>query len=224
MGDVLLLRALAAASLVVVWAVFVCGQIRRVTHVWRGGNLAFLPLMAPGPEVNRRNYPTFVAGGCMMTGGGVLLLMARLVIGRNELSSWPLFGRIVAYLGLALGLIGSLLLPLLYVITAFNRPRSIVPPPLRGDVGSWARFRARRSSRRAGLPETDHLVEILDVRPAPDDTKQYAPYLVAVCAFKECHWMSDVVESVGKPDAEGVVRQMAASHSSNVVVFRHPVG
>lgn len=197
------------------------GQVRRAARVWRGDDVRFLPMSSGrGPELNYRNYPTFAIIAVLYSGVGVLVFLGELLVGEQGLKRETVYKVAVA----SLGLLALALIPVLSVITAFNRPRSLVPPSLRTEPGSWARSRTRRARRRAALPETDHEVEILDVRPAPDDPKPHAPYFVPVCGSKECQWMSDVVDSDDRADAEQLVRHMAAGHSSKVSGPRRPVG
>ena len=220
-GDAVVLRWLGAAALVPVWAAFVRSQVRRAARVWRGEDVTFLPMSSvKGPELNYRNYPTFAVVAVLFSGVAIIVSIGELLVGESGLKREMVFKVVVA----SVGLLSLALVPVLSVITAFNRPRWLVPPSLRGDAGSWARSRASRARRRAALPATDHQVEILDVRPAPDDPKSHSPYFVAMCTFKECQWMSDVVNGEDRADAEQAVRHFAASHSSNVVGPRRPVG
>ena len=96
-------------------------------------------------------------------------------------------------------------------------------------LGWWMRYERRRARGPASLPnelqhEKAHPVDILDVRPASDDRKPFSPYFVATCTNHGCQWISDVVERSDPAEAERVVRELAASHSSNILGTRRPVG
>lgn len=214
-------HGLLVLVLVLGWAAFATSQVRRGRRVWQGEHLDFLPLRTMrGPEVNDRNYPLFAAISVLFSGAAVLMVVGD-VVGRTWQPQGGAAARAVVVL---VGALALCLVPVLSVITAFNRPRRLVPPSLRGEAGSRASARDARERRRAGLPETDHEVEILDVRPAPDDPKPYPPYFVAVCAAPGCGWVSDVVDQAEGDGSERAVRELAARHSSHVVGPRRPVG
>lgn len=80
----------------------------------------------------------------------------------------------------------------------------------------------RRQHRRAGLPQTDHLVEIFQVRPEPGDDNE--PFLVAICADDECGWMEFADDDVLDQSEEEQLRAKAARHTTNVAreVQRRP--
>jgi hypothetical protein len=92
----------------------------------------------------------------------------------------------------------------------------------RGQPGSFAAARRRRQRRRAGLPQTDHLVEIFQVRPEPGDDNE--PFLMAICADDECGWMEVADDDVLDQSEEEQLSAKAARHTTNVArdVQRRP--
>jgi hypothetical protein len=120
----------------------------------------------------------------------------------------------------------TLALPFLPVhlwVKAFNRPSFLVPPPYLEQRGALAERRERRRRAQAGLPPTDHVVEIVDVRPIPEGT-DIGPYLRAVCTVGDCPWHARA-EDAGGPDAwEADLRRQASQHTTAVasVISRMP--
>jgi hypothetical protein len=104
-------------------------------------------------------------------------------------------------------------------------PRVLVPPSRRRQPGWWAERRARRARRASGLPTTEHVVEVLDVRPPPNEKQPYEPYFMAVCSADDCGWSSDPVgRDEAHPDPERCVREQASQHSSTITGPRRPLG
>jgi hypothetical protein len=69
------------------------------------------------------------------------------------------------------------------------------------------------------------LVEILDVRPMPEDRDQYEPYFLAVCGADDCGWVSAPIgRDEAHPDPEQSVRDEASTHSSTMTGPRRPLG
>ena len=194
---------------------FVGLNLSRLPHVWRGEKLPSLPRQTwRGPEVNHRSFPVatfcltlFVVGLTLLAGGGALRANGAVATGIMLVMA-ALF----------------VLFPLWVLVNAVNRPRLLVPPPLRREPGWWAQWRSRRRRRKAGRAPTEHPVEVLDVRPLPEDAEDhFQPYLVAVCAQQDCDWQGDPVDA-RQPDAEATVRRQAAGHSANLTGPRRPLG
>ena len=189
----------------VFWLGFTRFQVRRARAVWRGEPASWLPMTFRGPEINRRNHAVFVVAITSFCAAAMLLLIGE-DTGLRGLS----------YVGVALSPLLFVCLPIMTVITVFNRPRALVPPSLRDQPGSFRAGMKRRAARRAGLPETDHTVELHDVRPLAEDPKPFPPYFIAICSNDECGWLSDPVDE-DVPDAEQRVRRLAHEHSATVV-------
>lgn len=170
-------------------------------------------------EVAPRTYLTFLLClgaltlGIALGGIGVALAGFGGMIDLN--TSWA---RYLIVAGLAVAFTNVVLVPLNWLVHATNRPRFLVPPAFRDQPGSIARARQTRGRTRAGLPETDHLVEIFDVRPPAGE--DYPPYFMAFCADPECGWMEfadkDVAASTEAASEEQQVRRKASRHSTQV--------
>jgi hypothetical protein len=135
----------------------------------------------------------------------------------------------VAALALAGGLVVLLsvvvFVPLWILVNATNRPRFLVPPSRRDEPGWLAARRQRRARRRAGLPPTAHVVEVLDVRCPPEEQRPYEPYVIAVCSADDCGWLSNPVgRDAEHPDPEAAVREQAARHSTATSGPWRPLG
>jgi hypothetical protein len=128
-----------------------------------------------------------------------------------------------AYVGVVLMIAGAPLIGLQWFISAFARPKFMIPPPYRGQRGSFAESRERRRRRRSGLPPTDHLVEILDVRPL--EAGDFEPYLIAICSEPECDWMEFADDRLVGPSEEEQLRTKATTHSTATAPgLRRPLG
>lgn len=191
-------------------------QLARLPAVWRGGTVSSMPWPnSRGPEVNHRSFPVFVGFAVSLAGGALLLFVSFLV----AVPALGVIGLICAMIGVAV------FVPLWILINAINRPRVLVPPSRRRQQGWWAERRARRGRRASGLPPTEHVVEVLDVRPTPDDKHPHDPYFVAVCSADDCDWMSDPIgRDEAHRDPERSVRAQAIQHSSIVTGPRRPLG
>jgi hypothetical protein len=121
--------------------------------------------------------------------------------------------------GVVLMTVGVPLIGLHWFVSAFGRPKFLIPPPYRGQRGSFAEARERRRRRRAGLPPTDHLVEIHDVRPL--DPTDYERYLVAICTEPECGWLDFADPKLIGPTEEQQLRTKAAKHTTTVAADLH---
>jgi hypothetical protein len=190
-------------------------QVARLPKVWRGENLLTLPWPnSRGPEVNHRSSPAFTGFIGLLCIGMLLAVPAAV---------WAVEALAVAA-GLCI-LLSLVFVPLWILVNAINRPRFLVPPSRREEPGWWAARRHRRARRREGLPPTSHVVEVLDVRSPPEETKPYEPYYVAVCSADDCGWVSDpVARDAEHPDPEATVREQAAGHSAEVSGPRRPLG
>ena len=163
--------------------------------------------------VNARSYLAFLLWFVPMFVGIALLgIMLIWISITGEVST---AGRAIATTGVALVVVGLPLIVLRWVVSAFGRPRFLVPPPYRGQRAGLAEARERRRRKREGTPPTDHVVEILDVRPLPPDTS-YEPYLMALCSEPGCDWMEFPDDKlIGAPE-EDQLRRLAAEHSTTV--------
>ena len=207
---------LVAGACTVGFAGFAGLQLARLPRVWRGGTVSSLPwLNTHGPEVNHRSFPVFVGFAVSLVVGALLLFVATLV----DVNALGVIGVICAMVGVVV------FVPLWILINAINRPRVLVPPSRRRQPGWWAEWRARRARRASGLPPTKHVVEVLDVRPPPDERQPYDPYFVAVCSADDCGWSSDPIgRDEAHPDPERSVREQASRHSSTITGPRRPLG
>jgi hypothetical protein len=191
---------------------------RPAREIWRG-NTSRMPIDFAGlVTVAPRTYPSALlcvgaAAGAFALGGIAVALDA--ITGAR----WP-----ESLLGAAglLMVTNVVLVPLHWFVDATGRPKFLVPPPFRGEPGGFAAARGRRRRRRAGQPETDHLVEIFHVRPESGD--DYEPYLVAICADDGCNWMEFADDDVLVQSDEEQLRVKAARHTTNVAreVQRRP--
>jgi hypothetical protein len=107
----------------------------------------------------------------------------------------------------------TVLAPLNWLVHATNRPSMLVPPAYRDRPGSLRAARERRRRRRAGLPETDHPVEIIRV---DDGTPGRSPFFVSICTDPDCRWSEVTDDEKQDPVEEARVRSSAAKHSTNV--------
>ena len=191
-------------------------QLARLPKVWRGERLLTLPWPNfHGPEVNHRSFPVFTGFITLLGGGSALVWI-------SVIADWA---GVVVPGGLAIVFAVFVFVPLWILINAVNRPRLLVPPARRAEPGWWGRRRARRRRQQSGLPPTEHVVEVLDVRPLPGDRHQYDPYFVAVCSADDCDWTSAPIgRDEAHPDPEGSVREEARSHSSTITGPQRPLG
>jgi hypothetical protein len=191
-------------------------QLVRLPRVWRGETGIPLPRSNLYlPEVNHRSFPVFVGSIVFVAAGAMLVFVAVLVDARA-----------LAVIGLICATIGvGVFAPLWILINATNRPRILVAPSRRGQLGWWAERRTQRQRQASGLPPTEHVVEILEVRPPPDEERPYPPYLVAVCTAEDCDWVSRPAgHDEAHPDPERTVREQASRHSSIITGPHRPLG
>ena len=181
--------------------------------IWRGDTSRIYSLPTRFGIVQPRNYLAYLLWVVPAFGGllvvGVTFILAGLSRGRTDLTDV-----LIAIGGGSLLAAGPLML-VHVIVNAINRPRILVPPPYRDQIGAIAAGRNRRARRRAGQPPTDHLVEIFDVRPRPGQG-DYERYLMAICSVDGCDWMADVDAARGQAAAEAELRQEARKHTSNV--------
>lgn len=191
--------------------------MRPARQIWRGDTSRMPPFDYYVLDVAPRTYPAFLlcVGAATV---GLALAGTAVAIGGLTGADWP---RHLLLAGLILLVASVVLMPLNWFVAATGRPRFLVPPPYRGHPGSSAAARSRRRRTRAGLPQTDHRVEIFQVRPQPGDDE---PYLVAICADDECGWMEFGDDDVLGQSEEEQLRAKAARHSTNVAreVRRRP--
>ena len=147
----------------------------------------------------------FVGFAVSVAGGALLLFVSVLV----DVHAVGVIGVLCAMVGV------GVFVPLWILINAVNRRRVLVAPSRRRQPGWWAQRRASRGRRASGLPVTEHVVEVLDVRPPLDEKHPYSPYFVAVCSADDCGWTSDPIgRDEAHPDPERSVREQASRHSS----------
>lgn len=183
-------------------------------RIWRGDASAARLLPTSQGSVEARNYLAYLAWIVPGIGGFLLLFLAWLTASLVNRSTGhvPSIGRGVVTFGFLLLLAACPLTVLHIIVNAINRPRILVPPPYRHQLGAIASWRRRRRRRQAGLPPTDHLVQIIEV---PDDDSGQ-PWLMACCTAAECDWTAEVDPGLGAVDAEDELRQKAHKHSSRV--------
>ncbi|HEX6870212.1 MAG TPA: hypothetical protein VF163_03855, partial [Micromonosporaceae bacterium] len=138
-------------------------------------------------SVNARSYLAFLLWSVPFFGGGTTVGLV-FVIGTLT-GSRDVLLLTAAKAAFALILVSVPLIGLHWFVNAFGRPEFLIPPPYRGQRGRFAEARERRRRQRGGLPPTDHLVEIHDVRPLPTAAEPFSPYLVASCTEPGCDWM-----------------------------------
>ncbi len=206
---------LAVASIAIALLFY---YVRPAREIWRGDTSRMPIQLGPMITVTPRTYPSaLLCVGTLTVAfalGGVAFALGGITGAR-----WPEHLLIPAVVML---LANVVLVPLNWFVEATNRPKFLVPPPYRGQPGSFAAARRRRQRRRAGLPQTDHLVEIFQVRPEPGDDNE--PFLVAICADDECGWMEFADDDVLDQSEEEQLLAKAAGHTTNVAreVQRRP--
>jgi hypothetical protein len=184
--------------------------VRPARKIWRGESSRTPIQLGPMITVTPRTYPSALLCVGTLAGaftfGGVAFALGGITGAR-----WPEHLIIPAVLML---LANVLLVPLHWFVEATNRPKFLVPPSYRDQPGSFAAARRRRRRGRAGLPQTDHLVEIFQVRPEPGDNNE--PFLVAICADEECGWTEFADDDVLDRSEEDQLRAKAARHTTNI--------
>ena len=199
------------ASAVPAWILY--RAVAPLKAIWRGDTSRIYTLPTRSGIVQARNYLAYLLwvipafGGLMFI--GVAIISATLSSVRTDLID------ILFTIGVCSLLAAGPLLLVHVIVNATNRPRFLVPPPYRDQPGAIAAARKRRARRRVGQPPTDHLVEILDVRPPPGDD-DYEPYLMAICSVDGCDWTAHVDPALGYAAAEADLRQRARKHTTNV--------
>jgi len=173
---------------------------RDVPRVWRGERGRWLPLSGDFFEVTHRSYAVLVAA---CGGFGVAALLTGLVGMTYEVDDVP---RPIAFGLLGLFVLGIGGLALAGVIEATNRPRFLVPPPVRNKPGSISAGRRRRSRARRAQAETEHKLVLLAVESAPG-SEVVSPYWIAICDDPDCTWQSNTGD-------EASARREARRHSS----------
>lgn len=173
---------------------------RDVRRVWRGERGRWLPMHGDFFEVTHRSYAVVAAAAGSF---GAAALVVGLVALIWEAEQVP---RPIAITALGLGGFGLGGLVLAGVIEATNRPRFLVPPPLRNKPGSIAARRQRRNRARREQPETDHAVALIAVESSPG-SEPIQPYWVAICDDANCAWQSET-------GTETATRRQARRHSS----------
>jgi hypothetical protein len=183
--------------------------LRPARAIWRGEPHR-LPTL-PAITINARSYPAFLLWFVpFWTGfglGGLCLIAATAGVPAAV-------GTPAAVISGVFLLCGLLLLPLKWFVSAFAWPRFLVPPPYRDHPGGLAEARERRRRRRAGLPPTDHLVELVHLQPPPEVGIE--PYLTASCTEPECGWTADPDSELIGISEEQQLRDMAAEHTTTV--------
>jgi hypothetical protein len=197
-------------------AAFAGLQLVRLPGVWRGRTVRSLPWSnMHGPGVNHRSFPVFVGFAVSVAAGALLLFVSILV----DAPAMGAIGALCALVGV------GVFVPLWILVNAINRPQTLVPPARRGQPGWWGERRARQARRASGVPDTTHMVEILDVRPRADEKHPYDPYFLAVCSADDCGWTGDPIgRDEAHPDPERSVREQASRHSSTMTGPRRPLG
>jgi hypothetical protein len=193
--------------------------LRPAVAIWRG-DATKVPFLG-GISVNARSYLAFLLWFVPVFGGMGLVGIA-VVVGTLTSSTGPTTV-MPAYVGSALIFVGAPLIALHWFVSAFARPKALIPPPYRAQRGSIAEARERRRRRRVRRPPTDHLVEILDVRPL--NAEDFEPYMIAMCSEPECDWFEFAdAKLIGLPEEEQL-RSKAAEHSTAIAPGLHrPLG
>ncbi|MFG1941458.1 hypothetical protein [Nonomuraea sp. NPDC048826] len=140
-----LVGGLLAIWLVAAW------DLPRLPHLWRTGILRFRMMSDLNifqMDVHPRSFLPHVLS-CNFLTGGLLVLVSGVIfrITWMEVAGWIIF---------ALTLPAALLHA---SVNAFNRPRLLVPPPLRGEPGWMAELRDRQRGEGA---ERASLNDLLD--------------------------------------------------------------
>ncbi|WP_191839011.1 hypothetical protein [Catellatospora chokoriensis] len=174
---------------------------RVVPALWRGEHEGSLPVgHVRMYDVFPRSYVTALLPLSAFA-GFVLLLGVQFVVGALTIA--PAKGAF-----LLMGLTAPLTV-LHWVVNAYNRPRALVPPAFRDQLGWVDVRRRRRSNRRAGRPDTDHLVEILDFGSPGTES-------VAICTEAGCRWRAVPDRRAHVPELS--LRNKATRHSSRITV------
>jgi hypothetical protein len=84
--------------------------------------------------------------------------------------------------------------------------------------------RERRRRKRDGLPQTDHLVEIIDWRPEEADDS-WEPHLMAMCSDAGCGWEAFPDDKILGVSEEQQLRELATKYATTVAAeIRRPLG
>jgi hypothetical protein len=98
-----------------------------------------------------------------------------------------------------------------FCVATFGRPQFLVPRPYRGRPSGLSRRWTRWQRRRAGLPPTNHTVEIYDIAHPGEE-----PLLHAACTDPSCHWIAFPDRTgLGQPEEDNL-REQAGRHTSTV--------
>jgi hypothetical protein len=193
--------------------------LRPAAAIWRG-DADRVPHLGQ-ISVNARSYLAFLLWfvPCFLGLGLIGITAVAWSVGgsRSAVPALP------AYVVIVLMIACTPLIAMQWFVSAFARPKFMIPPPYRQQRGSFAEARERRRRRRSGLPPTDHLVEILDVRPLK--AGDFEPYLIALCSEPECDWLEFADLKLIGPSEEEQLRTKAATHSTATApCLQRPLG
>jgi hypothetical protein len=203
-------HVLAGLVLIGLSAAMLYKMFAPVRDIWHG-NARRVPKLSQ-ISVNARSYLAFLLWFTPVF-SGLALLGLTLTIGIFFRSMTLVAPLVVTGVILMLG--GLPLIPLHWFVSAFSRPQFLIPPPYRSDPGGISQARERRRRRRSGEPPTDHLVEILDVRPSASDDG-FEPYLMARCDDPDCDWMAFPDDKLIGVADEDQLRNKAARHTTKI--------
>ena len=181
-----------------------------VRDIWRG-NKRRVPSL-PSISVNARSYLAFLAW-FVPEFGGLALLGLTWIVGQFVGPTKVLYPLFVTGVVLILG--GPSLILLHWFVSAFGRPRFLIPPPYRSEPGGLSQARERRRRQRSGQAPTDHLVEIVEVRPRTVEDG-FEPYFMARCDDPECDWLAFTDDALPGAPGEQQLRAQAARHTTKV--------
>lgn len=153
------------------------------------------------PRVPDHAYPAYLLAvlPAMM---GCAAIGAAIEVDATRPDSSHHVGKMLGGAGLGMIVTGGALSGVYRSVRRRNRPRLLVPPTLRD------------------LPEppvTDHIVEIMEVRPSRRHGDGFAPFLDAMCTDPECDWTTTQTGTLGTP-AEFELRERIGRHARHVTV------